>query len=73
MYRLMNPCQQEDEGADEIPEKKVVFDDDDNVEDIDLESFGKKKKKKKKREGLDMEELKVKRHTRRMFHIFHRI
>jgi hypothetical protein len=29
------------------------------VEDIDLESFGKKKKKKKKREGLDMEELKV--------------
>ena len=41
-------------------EKKVAFEDDENVEDIDLESFGKKKKKKKKREGLDMEELKVK-------------
>ena len=33
----------------------------DNIEDIDLESFGKKKKKKKKREGgLDgMNDLKV--------------
>jgi len=48
-----------DEDAEEKPqEKKVNFEDDDNVEDIDLETFGKKKKKKKKREGLDMDELK---------------
>jgi len=35
--------------------KKVVFDAEDsaNVDDIDLESFGKKKKKKKRGEGLD--------------------
>jgi len=48
----------DDEGGDEVPEKKVVFEDDEAVEDIDLETFGKKKKKKKKREGMDMEELK---------------
>jgi len=49
-----------DEETEEKPkEKKVNFEeDDDNVEDIDLETFGKKKKKKKKREGLDMDELK---------------
>jgi len=48
-----------DEDAEEKPqEKKVNFEDEDNVEDIDLETFGKKKKKKKKREGLDMDELK---------------
>jgi len=40
-------------------EKKVDFaEDNKEIEDIDLESFGKKKKKKKKRENLDMEELK---------------
>ena len=44
--------------------KKVVFDEaeEDNVDDIDLETFGKKKKKKKKREGEpleNMDELKV--------------
>ena len=45
-------------------EKKVAFnepEDVNDIDDIDLESFGKKKKKKKKREGLeDMDELKVK-------------
>jgi hypothetical protein len=54
--------QGDDEGGDEVPEKKVVFEDDEAVEDIDLETFGKKKKKKKKREGMDMEELKVTAH-----------
>jgi len=43
-------------------EKKVAFnepEDVNDIDDIDLESFGKKKKKKKKREGLeDMDELK---------------
>jgi len=40
-------------------EKKVDFaEDNKEIEDIDLDSFGKKKKKKKKRENLDMEELK---------------
>lgn len=50
----------EDGGAAETngekADKKVAFnepDDVDNMDDIDLESFGKKKKKKKKREGLD--------------------
>ena len=43
---------------------QVAFDEPENnemdMDDIDLESFGKKKKKKKKREGLeDMDELKV--------------
>merc|ERR1712168_813083 len=40
--------------------KKVEFEEEnDNVDDIDLESFGTKKKKKKKREGLEsMEEVK---------------
>merc|ERR1712062_363211 len=41
--------------------KKVVFDAEDsaNVDDIDLESFGKKKKKKKRGEGLeDLNEVK---------------
>jgi translation initiation factor 2 subunit 2 len=56
-----------EEGGDEgevngdIQEKKVAFNEPDDVDmdDIDLESFGKKKKKKKKREGLeDMAELK---------------
>jgi len=48
-----------DEEAEEKKEKKVMFEEDgDNVEDIDLETFGKKKKKKKKREGLEMDELK---------------
>jgi len=38
----------------EKKEKKVDFEDDGaNVDDIDLESFGKKKKKKKRGEGLD--------------------
>jgi len=48
----------DEEGGEEVTERKVAFEDDENMEDIDLESFGKKKKKKKKREGLDMEELK---------------
>jgi translation initiation factor 2 subunit 2 len=43
-------------------EKKVAFnepEDVNDIDDIDLESFGKKKKKKKKREGLEgMDELK---------------
>jgi len=48
-----------EEEGEEQPEKKVMFEDaaEDNVEDIDLETFGKKKKKKKRPE-LDMEELK---------------
>ena len=50
----------EEGGENEKEEKKVTFDaEEENVDDIDLESFGKKKKKKKKREGLDMDELKV--------------
>jgi len=49
----------EEGGENEKEEKKVTFDaEEENVDDIDLESFGKKKKKKKKREGLDMDELK---------------
>ena len=48
------------EDDEEEKEKKVTFiEDDENVEDIDLETFGKKKKKKKKREGMDLEDLKV--------------
>lgn len=51
-----------EDGEAEKPEKKVAFnepEDGDNIEDIDLDSFGKKKKKKKKRDGLEgMEELK---------------
>jgi len=51
-----------EEEAPKKEKKKVEFEETaaaDNVEDIDLESFGTKKKKKKKREGLDnMEELK---------------
>jgi len=48
-----------DEDSEEKKEKKVMFEEEgDNVEDIDLENFGKKKKKKKKREGLEMDELK---------------
>merc|ERR1712200_404506 len=42
------------ETQEKSEKKKVAFDepdDMDNIEDIDLESFGKKKKKKKKREG----------------------
>jgi len=47
------------EDDEEEKEKKVTFiEDDENVEDIDLETFGKKKKKKKKREGMDLEDLK---------------
>lgn len=48
----------EEGGEDE--KKKVTFDaaEEDNVEDIDLDTFGKKKKKKKKRDGLDLDELK---------------
>jgi len=54
---------EEAETNGEKPEKKVAFDEPENnemdMDDIDLESFGKKKKKKKKREGLeDMDELK---------------
>jgi len=55
---------QEEEEAPKKEKKKVVFDEEepagDNVDDIDLESFGTKKKKKKKRgEGLeDLGELK---------------
>jgi len=44
----------EEEAEEKSEKKKVAFDepdDVDNIEDIDLESFGKKKKKKKKREG----------------------
>jgi len=44
----------EEETQEKSEKKKVAFDepdDMDNIEDIDLESFGKKKKKKKKREG----------------------
>ena len=49
-----------EEGGEEET-KKVTFDAEeaDNVDDIDLESFGKKKKKKKKRDGLDMDDVKV--------------
>jgi len=51
-----------EEEAPKKEKKKVEFEETtaaDNVEDIDLESFGTKKKKKKKRDGLDnMEELK---------------
>jgi len=50
-----------EEEAPKKEKKKVEFEENtaDNVEDIDLESFGTKKKKKKKREGLDnMDELK---------------
>jgi len=47
-----------EEEGEEQPEKKVMFEDgEDNVEDIDLETFGKKKKKKKRPE-LDMDDLK---------------
>jgi len=48
-----------EEGGEE-EKKKVTFDaaEEDNVEDIDLDTFGKKKKKKKKREGLDLDDLK---------------
>jgi len=45
---------------EEVKEKKkVVFDEaeEDNVDDIDLETFGKKKKKKKKREGEPLENM----------------
>jgi len=44
----------EEETQEKSEKKKVAFDepdDMDNIEDIDLESFGKKKKKKKKRDG----------------------
>merc|ERR1711874_274134 len=51
---------EEDDAEDTKKEKKVGFTEDknDNIDDIDLESFGTKKKKKKKREGLDMEDIK---------------
>jgi len=40
-------------------EKKVEFNEEKNeIEDIDLESFGKKKKKKKKRDAFDTEDMK---------------
>jgi len=45
---------------EEVKEKKkVAFDEaaEDNVDDIDLENFGKKKKKKKKREGDALENM----------------
>merc|ERR1712243_387445 len=42
------------EEAPKKEKKKVEFEEEnDNVDDIDLESFGTKKKKKKKREGLE--------------------
>jgi len=57
--------EKEEGGEEEVngdkAEKKVAFNepDDVDIDDIDLESFGKKKKKKKKREGLEsMDELK---------------
>merc|ERR1711874_410014 len=48
------PAEEETPVKEKKEKKKVVFDAEDsaNVEDIDLESFG-KKKKKKKREGLE--------------------
>ena len=48
------PAEEEAPVKEKKEKKKVVFDAEDsaNVEDIDLESFG-KKKKKKKREGLE--------------------
>jgi len=46
-----------EEGGEE-EKKKVTFDEEENVEDIDLDTFGKKKKKKKKREGLELDDLK---------------
>eukprot|EP00088_Acartia_fossae_P019289 TRINITY_DN2124_c0_g1_i1.p1 TRINITY_DN2124_c0_g1~~TRINITY_DN2124_c0_g1_i1.p1 ORF type:complete len:307 (-),score=141.93 TRINITY_DN2124_c0_g1_i1:129-1049(-) len=57
---LANEDQEMEEGGEEAKEKKVTFgENEDNVEDIDLDSFGTKKKKKKKREGLDMDDLKA--------------
>jgi len=49
----------EEKGDEEEVKKKVVFDEaeEDNVDDIDLETFGKKKKKKKKREGEPLENM----------------
>jgi len=55
---------EKDDNEDETEKKgkKVEFADDQNAQDdidgIDLESFGKKKKKKKKRGDIDMEDLK---------------
>jgi len=52
---------EDDEEQSEKKGKKVEFEDDDqnDIDGIDLESFGKKKKKKKKRGGLeDMEDVK---------------
>jgi translation initiation factor 2 subunit 2 len=55
----VEPEEKMEEGGEEET-KKVTFDAEeaDNVDDIDLESFGKKKKKKKKRDGLDMDDVK---------------
>lgn len=55
----VDPEDKAEEGGEE-ESKKVTFETEeaDNVEDIDLESFGKKKKKKKKRDGLDMDDVK---------------
>jgi len=50
------PAEEEEDPVKEKKEKKkVVFDAEDsaNVDDIDLESFGKKKKKKKRGDGLE--------------------
>ena len=49
-----------EEEAPKKEKKKVEFEEEnDNVDDIDLESFGTKKKKKKKREGLEnMDDMK---------------
>jgi len=54
------PQEEEKAPEEEIKEKKVEFAEEQNdIDDIDLESFGKKKKKKKKRgDALDMEEVK---------------
>jgi len=50
---------EDDEEQTEKKGKKVEFEDDQNdIDGIDLESFGKKKKKKKKRGDFDMEDLK---------------
>ena len=37
------------------------------MEDIDLDTFGKKKKKKKKRDGLDLDDLKVHMYQNNLF------
>merc|ERR1711994_370883 len=49
------PVEEEAPVKEKKEKKKVVFDAEDsaNVDDIDLESFGKKKKKKKRGEGLE--------------------